>query len=336
MIVQNKIFLRKKRDFGDMFGTIFTLLRRNFSVLFGSLVLVAGPFILLTAVLSAMMQSTIFSTVKDMAYYIRQGNITQVLSDMLTESLPWFVLIYLAGLLSFSFIRTTVANFFVIYESKMEGEHFTINEVARKTYRDVWSVLGGMIVFALVSFIPLLIILLPFILLMSVGGIGGVMIGIMLLFLCMIAFGPQLTYIFQFAMPFVMVRDKVFVFSAIGRIFKNLKGNFWWTWVLMVCIFLVVMVLVFVTNIPVMVYQQMANVPGAFSRNSIDDMVDMYSSPTYLILYSVTMFIHQLIYCLGDMMTAVSYYSFEEERTGQGLSMKIDEIGKAEDNPNYN
>ena len=136
---------------------------------------------------------------------------------------------------------------------------------------------------------------------------------------------------FQFAPYFVMVRDKVFVFTAFSRMRKTIKGNFWWIWVLMVCMFLIVWVASFITNLPAVFFQ-----PGSiFMRGSSSDMFESGVSPVYLVLYAFGLVCTNIIYCLGDMMAAVSYYSFEEEQTGQGLALKIDEIGKVEENPNY-
>ena len=331
MIVRNKVFLRKKRDFGDIFGTIFGLLRRNFGVLFGSILLVAGPYIILTAIIGALMNGEMFSSIKDFAQAISRGDILQVLSDLLNNSAGWFVLLIFTSFLSLSFLRTTVANFFVIYETKSEGDTFSINEIARKTYRDVWAVLGGIILFSIITTIIFAIVMVPFILLIAYGGTGGTILFVFVFFFGFLAFGPQLVYMFQFTPYFVMVRDKVFVFTAFSRMRKTIKGNFWWIWVLMVCMFLIVWVASFITNLPAVFFQ-----PGSiFMRGSSSEMFESGASPAYLALYAFGLVCTNIIYCLGDMMAAVSYYSFEEEQTGQGLALKIEEIGRTEENPNY-
>ncbi|MBC7863755.1 MAG: hypothetical protein IAF38_12320 [Bacteroidia bacterium] len=336
MTITDKIFLRQKRGFSQLFGTVFKLVRKNFSVLVGSLFITAGPFILLTAVFTAWLNSTIFRPFIGLSQNLFRGDITQTLSDVITNAAGWVALIWVFSLLSYSFIRTTMANFFVIYESKLEGESFTVQEIARKTYKDVWMVFTGMIVFSLVSFVVLAIVAIPFFLLCT-SGVGGIIFAIFLLFIILIAFGPQLGYIFSYAPPFVMVRDKVFVFTAIKRTIANIKGNFWWLWVLMICMGLIIGIFSMITNLPATIYQ-MGNTFGRsdFGTGDPEEMLNSATSPVYIALYSFGLFCGSVITCLADMLMAVSYYSFEEERTGMGLSLKIDEIGRPEENPNYN
>ncbi len=328
MIVSNKIFLRKKRDFGDMFATVFTLLRRNFGVIVGSFLIVPGPFILLAAVAAAFMQNSIFGGMRDISQLFFNGGVTQYLSDMIANAAPWIVLLSLFSMLSFSFVRATMANFFVIYDSKLEGDSITVNEIARKSYKDGFRVFLGQLVFTFISLVPLIILAIPLGLLASIGSGAGVVLVVFLILFAGLAFFPQLMYIFSFATWFSMVKDKVFVFKAIGNVFKTISGNFWWTWVIMICTFLIIMILNAFVNIPMWIY-------SAFSGFSRMNPETFELSIAYVFFICFTQLGTNLVMLIADLMTGVSYYSFEEEKTGAGLTSRIDEIGKQESNPNY-
>lgn len=328
MIIQNKIFLRRKRDFGDTFSTVFTLLRQNFAVIFGSVLVVAGPFLLLTGVFSALMQSSIMGDVFSVRSLMRGTSPSQMMSDMLSHNLLYMVLLMLFSLLSVSFLRSTMASFFVIYDQKAAGENISVHEVSRMAYREGLRVFGGLIVFTLLSIIPMAIIILPFVLLGMVGSGAGAVIAVLLFLLIFLAFGPQFAYIFQFGTWFVMVRDRVFLFEAVGRLFKTIKGNFWWIWVYMVCIFFVYMIIAWVVSIPGALISQFT----MMSRLN-DGNADV--SITFIIATAITQLLAQMIQVLGDLMVGVTYYSFEEEQTGVGLTSRIDEIGKQDTNENY-
>lgn len=332
MIVRNKIYLSKRRDFGDLFNTMFALVRRNFGVLFGAFFLAAGVPVIAVAVVYSYLQSGVLHQITNLqSRFFVMSDPTQFVSDLISNNFGWLLLMMVLGLLSFSFVRTTVASFLVIYNGKNEGDDFTIGEVIKKTYRDVWIVFAGTIINAILMTIVFGIILSPLILLSAYGGAGGIGFSIFIVILLMLAFYPQLVYIFQFAPPFVMVRDGVFIFTAIGRTFKNLKGNFWWTWVLMVCTLIICGIVGFFGNIPTWIYSGFSS----FSRTSPEEALSMYSSPIYIATYSFALFWNNLSTIFADLMTGVSYYSFEEERTGQALNRMIDSIGQPEENPNY-
>ena len=320
MIIQNKIFLRKKRNFSEMFNTVFALVRANFRVIAGALLMVGGPFILLTGVVTGILQSTVLRSIKDFSEAMFRDGVSQYLSDMISGYAGWFLVTWLFSLLAFSFIRATMANFFILYDSKSEGDDLTSAEIASKSFRDGFRIFGGVLLLSVVSFIPLAIIIGLVALLASTGGIAATVILIFVLVLLLLAFGPQLTYIFSFASWFAMLRDKVSIFRAIGNTFRTIRGNFWWIWVLMVCMFFIVSILNYVTSLPATIYYQVS----IFTRSGLDGGDISY---VYVLLFVIAQFGAHLFQCLGDLLVCVSYFSFEEERTGNGLQTRIDEIG---------
>ncbi|MFN5182649.1 MAG: hypothetical protein ACK5D5_06460 [Bacteroidota bacterium] len=325
MLIQNKIFLRQKRGIGDLFNTVFSLVRQNFKVIAGALLMVAGPFILLTSVVSALLQATVMEEIKEFTELVFREGSTQYLSDLFTRNWMWFLVVWFFGLLAFSFIRATTSNFFVLYDSKTEGEELTSAEIARKSFRDGFRIFGGVLMLSVISLIPLALIIGLIAFPISYGGIVATIIIGFFLLLLLFAFGPQLTYIFQFSIWFSMIRDEESLFGAVKNTFKNIKGKFWQTWVLMTGIFFIVSILNYITAIPVGIYSQIS----VFTRTN--ELNSGSVSLLYVVLFVFSQFGSNFFQCLGDLMVIVSYYSFEEEKTGAGLQSRIEEIGK--DNP---
>lgn len=66
-MAQQKIYLRKIRDFGENLGDTFQYLRQEFRPLIGSFVLIAGIFIVAAAVISGLFQTQISTIFDDMS-----------------------------------------------------------------------------------------------------------------------------------------------------------------------------------------------------------------------------------------------------------------------------
>jgi hypothetical protein len=327
MIVQNKITLRQRRDFGDMFGAVVQIIRANFGLLLGSIFVIVGPYLLTLTICMTVLQQELLPLINEWTKF--RGDFLKPLNNLLLECYGWIFLFLLSSIFTFAFLRATVANFLFIYDGKAEGESFSISEISKKTYNDINRILLAVtIMFFIVCFILCLIVV-PFGILIYFGNIAlPVLLGFLLLF-AYLAFGPQLIYIFQFASFFVMVRDNVFIFEAMRKVRKTIKGNFWWIWLIMVCMYFVVGILSFITNVPAVIFQ-----PGSiFSR--FNEVGSGVGSSTYIFFYALGLICTTFIRCLGDLIVGVSYYSFEEGQTGQELSKKIEEIGRQEENPNY-
>jgi ACR3 family arsenite efflux pump ArsB len=58
---QDKIELRKVRDFGGLLNVTFDFIKQNFKLLFKSNLLIAAPFILLAGVFMGIYQSSLFN-----------------------------------------------------------------------------------------------------------------------------------------------------------------------------------------------------------------------------------------------------------------------------------
>ena len=324
MIIENKIFLKKSRNFAEIFNTTFALVRANFKVIAGAFLMLGGPFILLTAVVSAFLQATVMRDLKDFSQVVLRDEVSQYLSDVILQHSVWFILIWIFGILSFSFVRATLVNFFVIYDSKYNGDEITSSEIASKSLKDGLRIFGGILMLSVLLVIPLGIVagLIAFSAnLFNYGGIVAVVLLVLFFLLILIAFGPQLSYLLSYSVWFSMIRDNLSLFQGIKKSLQVIKGKFWFTWALMVAMIFIVTILNYVVSLPATVYYQIS----VFTRSGLEGGQISF---IYVILFVIAQFGSSLFQCLIDMMVHVSYYSFEEEKLGIGIQSRIDEIGK--------
>ncbi|MFN6036825.1 MAG: hypothetical protein ACK452_00020, partial [Bacteroidota bacterium] len=194
-----------------------------FKVIAGAQLMLCGPFVLLTAVVSSILQATVMREIKSFSEAIFRSNASQYLSDAITKYAVWFAVIWFFSILTFSFLRAAMINFFLIYESRNEGEEITSSEIASKSFKDGFRLFGGVILLSLISVLPLGLIFGLIALFASAGGAGATALIIILFILLFLAFGPQLVYIFNFSTWFSMLKKRAGLFSAIGDSFKNIK-----------------------------------------------------------------------------------------------------------------
>jgi hypothetical protein len=110
---QNKIELRKVRDFGQLLSATFEFIRQNFKLLFKSNLLIAAPFILLAGVFMGLYQSSLFN----LSNY----------PDIEQFAIP-FLLSIIFMLFSYLVITIVTYSFIILYKSS-EEDSFDINDI---------------------------------------------------------------------------------------------------------------------------------------------------------------------------------------------------------------
>src|ERR1700739_1981383 len=91
-----KIELRKVRDFGTLFNDSIAFLRINYKSFFGTILFLAGPFILMTGLLSGYMQSLQSKLMGGNLFnFLKPGSNAGLLSANFYGTFSIFLFIYL-------------------------------------------------------------------------------------------------------------------------------------------------------------------------------------------------------------------------------------------------
>jgi len=312
-----KIELRKVRDFGALFNDGISFLRINFKSFFGIILMLAGPFIILTGLLSGYMQSLQSKMVSGNLFTNYFGSSAGLLSANFIGTLGIFLLIYVLTTLVTS---ACVCLFFKSYD-KSTSEELPIEKdtispyLASASWRLFYNLLiltfivaiGGAVlvgIFAVLFMIPVLNILV---------GIALVIGGVIIL--------PIIFYILHVT-NFIIIRDEVLVTVAIRKAVDYMRGNFWWTWLLMFCIGIALATISGLFTLPLSILSMLK----IFTRSTGTDGGSDHSI-MYLIFGAISV-IGQMLIIVPVLTTfcVFNFYSHEEQKEGTGLMSRIDEL----------
>lgn len=307
---QQKINFRQERDLGSVLGDAIKFIKQNFKPFFLSIILIVGPFLLLMSILYAYVQENMLSYYKpNPATPFGLFNQDYFLSIAFMVIGGFIVNILLSGV---------TYNYLCLYNEKPFGEKITTSEVARR----LWDNIGRLIISA-VTFMLTIIFILFVIAVICIGGLsglgiaGGVIIGI-LIFFAAIIFLPVFMYLVP-ASFYLVVRDNVFIFTAIGTVRKFLSGNFWWTWLMMIVTLMAVGILQGIFNLP-------ATIISMLKMFRLGQASESGNSLLLIVFYTLGMFLTYCTSSISHIITAFNFMSHEEKHEGKGLQAKIEEI----------
>lgn len=317
---QEKINLRQVRDFGETFNASIKLARQNFKLFLKSLLFIAGPFLLMSSIAGAFYQSNALTISSRMQTEILTNPGMNPLDTILSQ-FGWAYLIFiLASILANLALVGTVFSFMITYKEKGPGQ-FTVNDVGNTLVKNIGGIIGiffGLLLFSLIiiaifaglafAISAVSPILLVFLFL-------GLLIGMLILF-------PPL--IWQLSVIYLIRMDEGLGFIlAFAKTRIVLKGNFWWTWVIVFCSTFGIGIAGVVFTLPQFAYQMVLMFT---MRNG-----DTETSIPFIIVATICTFCTTLLYSFLYVINGVHYYSLAEKYDGKGLMERINEIGNTPD-----
>ncbi len=307
-----KIIFKQQRDFGKVFADTLKFIKQNFRSLFGSIVFIAGPLLLISGFALGYTQASIQEWTK---------NITRFGSFNYNELLSGFgVAIFFAYIGQVVLISVTF-NYMMLYHEKPEGEAITIQEVAKRVMSNFWNLMGSMFTLLIVTVIITVVIVFVFAGLgYAMGVFGWVLIALAAFFGIILTF-PVLAYYITGSF-FVCVRDGDFIFAALGKTRRYLKGNYWWTWLIM----LVAGIAIGIVNLIFTLPASVVSMADTFTRFQAASESSGSHSTLFIILSTVANFCTSITSVVYLLICAFNFLGQEEKHEGAGLFSRIDEI----------
>lgn len=304
-MTKETISFRVARDFGETFNVSVKFLRQNFKSLFQSLIFIAGPFVLVTAITGALYQSNALTLP------IRSRN------PFAQLGLHYFLFI-LASIISNLVLLGTVFSFMLEYMEKGYG-NFNVNDVAKKLWANAGNILA---VFFTFTFLILIFIGAMVGIFIAAGNASPIIVGLLafMLVIVLLLVGPPLFWQLSVVYLAKMI-DNDGVFDAYGKTRLAMKSNFWWTWLIVICSSLALGIVSFVFSLPQVIYQMVlmiSKIRGGDTEPSI----------SFLIVATVCTFCATLLYSIFYVINAFHYFSLTEKKEGTGLMERINEIGQ--------
>ena len=144
-----KISFYEKRDFGEKINVTFAFLRQNLVPLGKSILFIAGPFILLVAVVAGIYQATVFNMGSDPGAFDFTGLLTQ-------GSLTSFLSIFVSALLV-----TVVYAYLVLYVEREDYQHITVADVWDKAKQHYLTMVLSVFVYSALMVVGFIFLFIP-------------------------------------------------------------------------------------------------------------------------------------------------------------------------------
>ena len=310
---QEKINFRQARDFGETFNVSVKFLRQNFKLFFQSLIFIAGPFVLISAIAGAFYQSNSIE-VSSLGRFSGGNPLAQY---------GWSFLIFmLAAIVSGIALIGTTFSFMITYMEKGPNG-FGVNDVANKLIKNIGNILSVFFVLTLIAILIIAVVAGIIIGLTTAVPVLGILFALAFIFGMLILFPPlmwQLSVVYL-----VKMQEDKGVFEAFGRTREVMRGNFWWTWVIIVCSSIALGIVGFVFTLPQMVYQMIllfSHIKDGGGETPL----------AFLIVATICTFCSTILYSALYVINAFHYYSLAEAKDGVGLMERIEEIGNTTQN----
>jgi len=314
---QEKVVLFQARDFGETFSAAIKFIKQNFKAFFKAQLFVAGPFILVAAIAGAYYQANTIAAIGSSNIFGRYSSF-----------FGWPYLVYiLAMLLShLSVIGTTYGYMVVYYRNK--GENVEVHQVSKVFLRNFLKILGG---FFLVLILTIILGFAAFFIIGLIGSIHtalAILMGILTVAGLLIIIPP---FMWQFTTFYLcMMHDDDSVINSLTRTREAMRGEFWWTWLIVICTGIAVGILSAVFAIPQLIYQMILTFSAV--RGNADGEVSI----PFMVVIAIGTVLITLTYSLYYIVFAMHYYSLTEKKEGIGLMERINEIGSKPTNDNIN
>jgi hypothetical protein len=314
MLTEEKINFRQDRDFGETFNVTVKFIRQNFKHFFGTLILIAGPFILISAIAAGVNQAYTLGMLRSLSIedfgYGRYGII-------------FFIYIAFAILATIVSASTCFA-YMILYSERGPG-NFKTSEVGNLVFKNIGKLFITLIVL-LLMFAPIIAIFAGISYVVISSKLLVLIIGYYLMLLAGIAILlPNLVWLSSAVYLAAMLEKKTGV-SAIKRSLELMRGNYWWTWLIMFCAVIALYVLVIIFSLPQIVYQLV--ITFSHVRGNLEDPG---SSAPFVIITAVCTFLATIVFSIIHILSGFHYYSLAERKDGAGLLSRIDEIGNTAD-----
>jgi hypothetical protein len=311
---QAPVRFERVRNFGRIFGETRKFIRENFTVFFKTILFLVGPIALLTCTLNMFYQVNLLNP-GDTPQFNKLGSYL-ALSTIYTQ-VRWAI----NGLVT----AIVVSHFVKVYREKGHGK-FTVNDVTKSIFKDFF---GNLLAFVVMFFsIALISTVLGYI----IYGLAEVSLGAAVLMI----FAGWLAYIlirfpfwyFVFSVFFARTAtNNANVFSAMSTAGKIFSGNWWSTWVVFFCMWLILYIVGTILSMPEMIVTLIIRL---ISWNVSENSPDMKLLQT--VLLSLGEFAKTIINSVMCVTVALQFYGMKEKIDGEGTKKIVEMIGtKQED-----
>lgn len=313
------IEFHQARDFSRKINVTFEFIRQNFKSLVKSILVIAGPPLLIASVIIGSFIGEFFQLMQ--AATQNPGD-TETLQTYFMSVTFWVQIILMMVFFVTSSVMTiaTINNYIILYGEKLTNK-IEVSEVWARVRSTFWMYFGTMFFFLLLGIGVYILMIIPVVLLAAISPA--------LIFLGMMFFLGGIFYLIISASLTFIVRayeGKSF-FEAIGRSFKLVQGKWWSTFGLIMILYLIMLV---VSYIPIMPWYAItiASTLHDTTAGTLPETTPMWSLMT-TIFFTLYYLVQMILTSLPNIGIAFQYFNLVELKEAKGLLGEIGGLGQA-------
>lgn len=289
------IEFKKERDLGAIINDTFKFIRENWKEYFTAIIKIAGPFILVGAIVMVYFMGSFSGMFSEMQGV--NNDDPSAVFGILGSMFGLLGVLMLVGVLIYVMISVTSLYYIKSYINNKGNVDF--NEIKTNTYKNIWKFLGL-----------------------------GILVVIMILFGAMLCYLPGIYLAIVLSLTTsIMVFENKSIGDTISHSFNLIKGQWWNTFGVMVVVGILVSLLGYIFSVPAFIYQviKMGTMMG---EQDPTEVFNLFKDPIYVAL-NVLSYIGKYIFSSITLIASVFiYYDLNEQKNLTGTIEKIDSLGQ--------
>jgi hypothetical protein len=308
----------QERDFSKKLNATFEFIRQNFKSLVKSILVIAGPPVLIASMIIGSFMGEFFKLIQ--ATTLNPGD-TETIQSYFTSVGFWLQLVLMMIFFGVSSVMTiaTINNYIVLYGEKQTNQ-IEVSEVWERVRSSFMMYFTTMFFFFLMAIAMYILLIIPVVLLAAVSP-GLIVIGMMLMFVVFfyLTISVSLTFI-------VRTYERKGFLDSIGRSFKLVQGKWWSTFGLIVVLYLIMMVISYIPMMPWYIMTVISTLHNT-SSDTLQTPTPM-GEMTTIIFFVLYYMIQMVLATLPNIGIAFQYFNLVELKEAKGLINKIDTLGE--------
>ena len=314
--METLIDYHQTRDFGKKMNVTFEFLRQNFKALGKSILMIAGPPVLLASLLLGSFFQDIFSNA-----FNQMSPGSNPMLGLFASPGFWMKIGLMIVFILVSSVASlaTINNYILLYEEKKTNK-IEVSEVWERVRETFMMYLGTCFLFTLLAIAVYIGLFIPVALL---GAVSPILIGFGFLAMVLVV-----AYFFVASSLIFIIRsyEKMGFMEALVRSFRLVRGKWWSTFGIILVLYLIAGTISYVFLIPFYIVTVIsslhnAGVEGFESTGSSFGILSM----VLLTLYYLA---QMLLYALPSVGIAFQYFNLVERKEARGLMSQISSFGQ--------
>lgn len=314
----NVIEFHKTRDFSRKMSVTFEFIKQNFKPLGKSILVIAGPPVLLASLIIGSFTGNFMSFTQQAA--MNGGQVEGMENYFLSVNF-WMQIVLMIIFLTISAVMNiaTINNYIILYGEK-RSNNIQVSEVWERVRATFWMYFATMFQFIVLVIAAYIVLLIP------VGILGA--ISPVLVFLGILVFFCAVCYIiFSSALVFIIrAYEKKGFFEALTRSFRLVKDKWWSTFGLIFVLYMIMGVLSYFFIMPYYIY--------VFVSTMHNVSMDTFAGPSTsfqamtLVAFTLYYLAQMVLAALPNVGIAFQYFNLVELKEAKGLLTQIEGIGQ--------